>query len=42
MNMTEEIRDTLALQNPREKVSKLEQLSDVFEYGRDLSDHSGY
>jgi hypothetical protein len=30
--MIKEIKDTLALQDPQERVSKLEQLSDVFEY----------
>jgi hypothetical protein len=38
MNVTREIKDTLALQNPQEKVGKLEQLSDVFEYGCGLSE----
>ena len=38
MNMTKEIKDALALQKPQEKVSKLEQLSDVFEYDHSLSE----
>jgi hypothetical protein len=38
MNMAKEIKDTLTLQNPQEKVSKLEQLSDVFEYDHSLSE----
>ncbi len=36
--MIKEIQDTLALQNLQERVSKLEQLSDVFEYGHGLSE----
>src|SRR5271169_4735297 len=38
MNMIKEIKDTLALQNSQERVSKLEQLSDVFEYSHGLSE----
>jgi hypothetical protein len=38
MNMTKEIQDALALQNPQEKVGRLEQLSDVFEYGHSLNE----
>ncbi len=36
--MIKEIRDTLALQSLQERVSKLEQLSDVFEYDHGLSE----
>ena len=38
MNMTKEINDTLALQNLREKVGKLEQISDVLEYDHGLDE----
>ncbi len=36
--MIKEIQDTLGLQNLQERVSKLGQLSDVFEYGHGLSE----
>jgi hypothetical protein len=37
MNIINEIKETLALQNSQERVSKLEQISDVFEYGHGLN-----
>jgi hypothetical protein len=38
VNIVEEIKETLKLQNHHEKESQLEQLSDVFEYCRNLSE----
>jgi hypothetical protein len=37
MNMTKKIKETLELENPQERVNKLEQISDVFEYVHGLN-----
>jgi len=37
MNILKDVREILAQRNPHEKMSGSENLSDVFEYGRDLS-----